>query len=85
MVVRVDFPVFDNLAGTIAAYMAAEGEPLTVNRLRKHARDAYAAEGNMVDVDVQQWAQVHWPYSDGPSDADWMRAEMWLLTLGGAQ
>ena len=85
VVVRVDFPVDASLAGVIAAYMAAEGEPMTVNRLRKHARDAYTGEGNMVDCDVEQWAQSHWSHSDGPSDADWMRSEMWLLTLGGAQ
>jgi hypothetical protein len=80
VVVRVDHAISHNLAVEIAAHMIATGEPLTMERLRAHARYAYASEGEMVEVDVAEWATTHWEV-DEPSDSDWVLAQLWLSGL----
>jgi hypothetical protein len=86
IVVRVDHPVSEDLAIWIAAYMFWTGEPLTVGRLRDHARAAYQDEGNMLEVDVPEWCHTHWPDVDEPEAYDFVRADLWLrkIAAGGA-
>jgi len=81
VVVRVDFAVSEDLAGWIAAYMAATGEPLTMENLRAHARHAYASEGDQVDVDVEQWAKQRWSFTDEPDWEAFARANRWLRSI----
>jgi hypothetical protein len=79
VVVRVDHPVHRHLALTIAAYMHASDQTLTVGNLRKHARDAYAHHGTAVDVDPEGWADEHFPTP--AQERDWTTARNWLTNL----
>jgi hypothetical protein len=79
VVVRVDYPVYRHLALTIAAYMNASGETLTVGNLRKHARDAYQSLGDSVDVDPEEWADGHFPTP--AHNQHWDTARQWLTEL----
>ncbi len=81
VVVRVDYAVSEDLAGWIAAYMVATGEPLTVENVRAHARMAYSGYGGLVDVDVQQWADDHWYHTDEPDGWAFARADLWLRSI----
>lgn len=81
VVVRVDFPVSKDLAEHIAAWMVAMGETLTVENLRRHAREAYSSEGNMVECDVSEWCVGHFTPHDEPETMDWVTSHLWLSGL----